>query len=122
MYIIDLMAIISILLLISAVAESSVVLQDNGYANIVVAISEDIVQPQDQGFAMIESLKVYKRQHKKKITFTSTLYLILQELLTETSSILLAATNYTMYLKDIKILVPSTWNVNASIMSFMTTE
>ena len=77
MYIIDLMAIISILLLISAVAEPSVVLQDNGYTNIVVAISEDIVQPQDQGFAMIESLKVYKRQRLKKITFTSTLYLIL---------------------------------------------
>jgi hypothetical protein len=115
MYIIDLMAIISILLFISAVAESSVVLQDNGYTNIVVAISEDIVQSQDQGFAMIESLKVYKRQHLKKITYTSTLYLILlQELLTETSSILLVATNYTMYLKDIKILVPSTWNVNAS--------
>ena len=65
MYIIDLMAIISILLLISAVAEPSVVLQDNGYTNIVVAISEDIVQPQDHGFAMIESLKVYKRQHLK---------------------------------------------------------
>jgi hypothetical protein len=50
-------SIISILLFISA-ASSSVVLQENGYSNIVVALSEDIVQPEDHGFAMIEKLKV----------------------------------------------------------------
>lgn len=36
----------------------SIVLEDNGYSNILVAISKDIPQPDDGGIDLLDKLKV----------------------------------------------------------------
>lgn len=45
-----------------SLAASSAVVHQNGYNNVLVALSEDLDQPEDGGLALIESLKVGARQ------------------------------------------------------------
>lgn len=44
--------------LFGAPADFQIILQDNGYSNILVAISEDIPQPSDGGIKLLNDLKV----------------------------------------------------------------
>ena len=55
---------VTIILLFVAAANSTIVLDGNGYSNIFVAISEDIPQPEGDGaLTMIESIEVCKNIH-----------------------------------------------------------
>lgn len=47
-----------VIVLFSSASHATIVLEENGYSNIVVAISEDINQPIDNGLAMIARIKV----------------------------------------------------------------
>jgi hypothetical protein len=48
----------AVIVLFSGMADLSIVLEGNGYSNIVVAISKDIPQPADNGIELIDKLKV----------------------------------------------------------------
>ncbi len=49
----------AVIVLFSGMADLSIVLEGNGYSNIVVAISKDIPQPVDDGgTALVDNLKV----------------------------------------------------------------
>ncbi len=48
----------SFFLLFITVTNSTIVLKDNGYTNIVVAIAEDITRPDDGGVSIVTRLKV----------------------------------------------------------------
>ncbi len=53
------LAIVLMLFVTITITNSTIVLEDGGYSNILVAISEDIPQPEGDGaLAMIESMKV----------------------------------------------------------------
>lgn len=56
----SLMITFSMLVLFFGTANSTIVLDTNGYSNIVVAISEDIPRPSDAGTSVINDLKVKK--------------------------------------------------------------
>uniref|UniRef100_A0A0P5UIX1 Calcium-activated chloride channel regulator 1 n=1 Tax=Daphnia magna TaxID=35525 RepID=A0A0P5UIX1_9CRUS len=80
--------ILSVLMLFIGKANFTIVLENNGYTKIVVAISENVPQPPDNGAALINDLKA---------------------LLTETSAVLFQATGNRVYFKNIDILLPPTW-------------
>ncbi|XP_032784296.2 calcium-activated chloride channel regulator 1 [Daphnia magna] len=80
--------ILSVLMLFIGKANFTIVLENNGYTKIVVAISENVPQPPDNGVALINDLKA---------------------LLTETSAVLFQATGNRVYFKNIDILLPPTW-------------
>lgn len=53
------LAVGALVLFIAASTNSTVVLKENGYSNILVSISKDIAQPNDGGLAILTDLKVY---------------------------------------------------------------
>ncbi|KAI9558300.1 hypothetical protein GHT06_015053 [Daphnia sinensis] len=88
---------LSVFMLFIGKANLTIVLDNNGYTNIVVAISENVPQPTDGGTSLINDL---------------------QDLLKETSAVLFQATGNRVYFKNIDILLPSTWtNTAASLTS-----
>ncbi|XP_057379893.1 calcium-activated chloride channel regulator 1-like isoform X2 [Daphnia carinata] len=88
--------ILSMLMLFIGKANLTIVLDQNGYTNIVVAISENVPQPADGGTALINDLKA---------------------LLTETSAILFQATGNRVYLKNIDILLPPAWTSSTALLT-----
>ncbi|KAI9554892.1 hypothetical protein GHT06_020170 [Daphnia sinensis] len=85
--------ILSMLLLFIGNANLTIVLDNNGYTNIVVAISENVPQPTDGGNALIDDLMV---------------------LLIEASAVLFQATGDRVYFKNIDILLPPTWTTSTA--------
>lgn len=89
--------------------QSTIILQNNGYSGVLVAISEDEPMPEDGGTEFIDNLKVSFKSNEFHYEIYIDAIEIEQDVLTETSAALYTATNQRAYLKDIEILVPSKW-------------
>ena len=89
---------------------SRISIKDNGYSDIVVAISPNV--PSDQSQLIIENIQVNIRSNS--IGNLILIFSLIQSMIRDASRVLYRATRYRAYFENVNILIPSSWtNVRA---------
>ena len=99
------------------VAATRVTLTNNGYSDLVVAISPDV--PKTEASAIIDNIKVTSSQRIKIFRIFSQFWI--QDMITKASSVVYVATRNRAYFKSVRILVPKEWdNIQAAFNTWET--
>ena len=97
-------------LFVSTVDSTQIEFDGRAYSNIVVAVSPDI--PNTQARTIINNLQVRASLSKLQNVFFIDLYYLKNQqfMIRKASSVLYRATRQKAYIRDVRILIPESWN------------